>query len=130
MILDRLPLKWGKKQASQPSDKLSQSPVLSEDDEKFLKSLTSEALPPSPPSDSILIFDDGTRSSSKAEKLDLLDGADQIPLPNTPQETGTAEEDKVGDQTENKKWRRIVAHLPTLPARVLEKVENRLFTTL
>ena len=126
MLFNHLPLKWGNKGISREQEKLSQSPVLSEDDEQFLKSLTSEALPPPPPSDSILIFDNGAHTSSKAEKLDLLDGADQIPLPSTPQETGTNEEGKVAEQAENKGWRKIVAHLPTLPARILEKVDIKL----
>ena len=122
MIFDHLPLKKGKKETSHGQGNLPQSPVLSDDDEQFLKSLTSEALPPPPPGDSILISDDGTQTLSKEEKLDLFDGADQIPLPNTPQGTGTVEEDKLGEQAESKKWRRIVARLPMFPARVLEKV--------
>ena len=124
MILDHLPLRKGKKNAPHEQEKLGQSPILTEDDEQFLKNLTSEALPLPPLGGSTLIFDDGSHTSTKDERIDLLDGADQIPLPNTPQEIGTAEGEKVDDKEDNKRWQRIVAHLPALPARILHKVSS------
>ena len=124
MIFDHLPLKRGKNNTPHGQEKLGQSPVLTEDDEQFLKNLTSEALPFPPSGGSTLIFDDGSQTSTKDKQIDLLDGADQIPLPNTPQEIGTAEGGEVEGKEGNKRWQRMVAHLPTLPARILHKVSS------
>lgn len=124
MIFDHLPLRKGKKDAPRGQEKLGQSPILTEDDEQFLKNLTSEALPLPPSGGSTLIHDDGSQTSTKDGQIDLLDGADQIPLPNTPHEIGTAEGDEIDGKGDHKRWQRIVAHLPALPARIMSKVSS------
>lgn len=74
-----------------PHPNTSQTPVLSDEDEKFLDRLTSEEAAPALPARPIVLFDNGPKDSQEPAKpigkdaqIALMDGADQIALPPTP----------------------------------------------
>ena len=63
----------------------SETPVLSEEDEQFLNQITSEENPPAlPPRPGSSLLNDAPRM--KDAQVALMDGAQNIPLPETPQE--------------------------------------------
>ena len=64
----------------------SEQPVLSEDDEAFLNSITSENPPPLPPRPAVMDLPIAGESHGNDAQVALFDGAQQIPLPETPSE--------------------------------------------
>ena len=64
----------------------SEEPVLSEDDEAFLNSITSENPPALPPRPNVADLPIAGETYGNDAQVALLDGADHIPLPETPSE--------------------------------------------
>lgn len=60
-----------------------QSPILNDEDEKFLQSLTEEEAPPLPER-RIVILDNGEKKTGKDAQEAIMNGANTIPLPTSP----------------------------------------------
>lgn len=85
--------------ASTPSEEPAASPVLDEEDEKFLQRLAAiaqepEGTPPPLPERRTIILEGGEKVSSKDAQQALLDGADTVPLPTSPPEITTEDGSK------------------------------------
>jgi len=85
--------------ASTPSEEPAASPVLDEEDEKFLQRLAAiaqepEGTPPPLPERRTIILEGGEKVSSKDAQQALLDGADTVPLPTSPPEVTTEDGSK------------------------------------
>lgn len=97
----------------------AQSPVLTDEDEKFLERLTSEEAAPPLPDRPVTLFDNGSKPVGKCAQTALMDGADKIALPQSPPPEDLA---GVGDKGKGKadlsaseqKSRNYWAFLPTM----------------
>jgi hypothetical protein len=74
-----------------PSDEPVTSPMLDEEDEKFLQRLAAiaqepEGTPPPLPNRPVVVTDNGERKVGKDAQEALMDGANKIPLPTSPPE--------------------------------------------
>jgi hypothetical protein len=80
------------------TENIAKSPILNDEDEKFLNKLTSEDQPPPLPERPVVIFDNGKKVEGKDAQKALMDGADAVPLPTSPpaEVDGTKAEDKKG----------------------------------
>lgn len=65
-----------------------QSPILNDDDERFLEKLTGEDQAPPLPARPVVVFDGGEKKVGKDAQEALMDGAEQIALPNSPPAEG------------------------------------------
>lgn len=104
-----------KKQEGQADDGL-QSPVLNEDDEKFLEKITSDEEPPPLPARPTLILDNGDQV--RGEEADLV-GADQVPLPTSPPaeepgDKGEAPADKDGKDNKRTNYLSYIQQIPSV----------------
>ena len=90
-----------KQDGTQDNDELK-SPVLNEEDEKFLEKITSDEKPPPLPARPTVVLDPEDHAKEESE---ILDGADQVPLPTSPpaDESVEKEEEAVGKDEEKKR---------------------------
>jgi hypothetical protein len=85
-----------------PSEEPAASPVLDEEDEKFLQRLAAiseepESTPPPLPTRPVKIVEDGETKVGKDAQEAIMDGANQVPLPMSPPEV-TAEDTEKGKE--------------------------------
>ena len=76
------------------------SPILNDEDEKFLQSLTAEEPAPPLPERPVVILDTGDKVVGKDAQEALMDGANKIPLPQSP--PAVTEDLKTTDSTGHK----------------------------
>ena len=92
---------------STPSEEPAASPVLDEEDEKFLQRLAAIAQEPEGPAPAlpdrpVVILDGGEKKVGKDAQQAIMDGADAIPLPMSPPELTVEDTDKGKEKaTEN-----------------------------
>ncbi|KAI9832010.1 MAG: hypothetical protein M1819_004554 [Sarea resinae] len=82
-MLDYFSLKKAKRQ--QPTRRRSSAPVLTDEDQKWLERLAAEGTPPELPERPI-VLNDGQAVTGKDAQIALMDGAQKVPLPETPEE--------------------------------------------
>lgn len=88
MVLDYF-TKSKSKQAKTTAKPTVSKPVLSDEDELFLNRITSEQAPPLPERP-IVILESGKKVEGKDAQVALMDGADSVPLPQSPPNEGGA----------------------------------------
>ena len=93
---------------AQKENEAMKSPVLNDEDEKFLTHITSDEGAPPLPEQSTVILDTGEEVEGRDAQAALMDGAEQIPLPTSPpvdehgnpiEEKGISEEERNGGIT-------------------------------
>jgi hypothetical protein len=82
----------GAEQAADDSG--TKSPVLSNEDEKFLEKIASESAAPSHRERPTIILDNGKKVRGTDAQVALLDGADKVPLPASPPEVQEGDDGK------------------------------------
>ena len=99
------------------------SPILNDEDEKFLESLTAEGPPPPLPERPVVILDTGKKVVGKDAQEALMDGANKIPLPQSPpaQAEGVAVVDQA-DGKSPKKAHDYLSFVRGIPQRFASKV--------
>jgi len=132
MVLSYFGLKkQGQKAGAQPNDEAGddvKSPILNEEDEKFLHEITSTDEPPPPlPRRPTVIMDNGKKVRSKDPQVALMDGAEQIPLPQSPpvdSEGKQIADDPKGKEKEDvspeeeKRRRAYWSYIPSIPTQL------------
>jgi len=94
----------------------AKSPILNEEDEKFLQRITSEDQAPPLPERPVVILDNGKKVEGKDAQTALMDGADTVPLPTSPPAEGEAAAD--GSKAEEKKGHDYWAYIRNVPNQV------------
>jgi hypothetical protein len=99
-------------------ENIAKSPILNDEDEKFLNKITSEDQPPPLPERPMVIFDNGKKVEGKDAQTALMDGADAVPLPTSPpaEVEGSADGSKAEDKKGHDYWayiRNVPMQLPT-----------------
>jgi hypothetical protein len=113
-VLEYFNQKKGQVEEKFAARRAAKSPILNEEDEKFLTRITSEDHPPPLPERPVVILDNGKTAVGKDAQTALMDGADSVPLPTSPPVEGELKEGKVEGDKEKKKhdyW----AYVPKLP---------------
>jgi hypothetical protein len=82
MVLQYFSSKKGKKPAAVAEE--PKAPVLNEEDEAFLKRITSDEQMPSQPAEPVVVLEGGEIVKGKDAQDAIMDGANQIPLPTSP----------------------------------------------
>lgn len=103
-----------KKQEGQAEDG-PQSPVLNEEDEKFLEKITSDDKPPLLPARPTVILDSGEQVEGKDE---APEGASQVPLPTSPPAEEPRDKGKVAmhKHGEDKKRTNYLSYISQIPS--------------
>ena len=120
-----------RKEGQEQSNESPRSPVLNEEDETFLKKITSDEQPPPLPKRPTVILDNGKQVKEKETKSAVLEGADQIPLPKTPSVEESAQESmdkgkaKAEKEVEEKKRRNYWSYIPSVPRINFPKNQSR-----
>lgn len=106
-------------------DEAVKTPILNDEEEKFLHHITSEdpeGTPPPLPERPVIILDSGKEVKGKDAQAALMDGADKIPLPSSPPVDSEGKE-IIGEEIdkakggEEKKKRHLMSYLPVIPGR-------------
>lgn len=92
---------------STPSEEPAASPMLEDEDQKFLERLAAlaeepEGTPPPLPSRPAEIIEDGQKKAGKDAQEAIMDGADAVPLPTSPPEVTVEDADKDKGQGKDK----------------------------
>jgi hypothetical protein len=95
--------------AKAKKENIAKSPILNDEDEKFLNKITSEDQPPPLPERPVVIFDNGQKVEGKDAQKALMDGADTVPLPTSPPAEGD------GSKVEEKKGHDYWAYIRNVP---------------
>ncbi|KIW08393.1 uncharacterized protein PV09_01305 [Verruconis gallopava] len=98
------------------------SPILTDEDERFLELITSDEQPPPLPERPAVIFDTAEKAKPKDAQIALMDGANKIPLPQSPPldaeaEPSKSEEVKHKESKTHKKTESYLSYVRTLPQR-------------
>jgi len=103
------------------------SPILTEEDEKFLQSLTAEDDAPPLPERPVVILDIGKKVVGKDAQEAIMDGANTIPLPQSPpaqpETAATAETTTTGAKA-SKKAQDYLSFVRGIPQRLASKVSE------
>jgi hypothetical protein len=113
MVLQYFSSKKGKKAAAAAD--VPKAPVLNDEDEAFLKHITSDEQMPLQPAEPVVILESGEKATGKDAQDALMDGANQIPLPKSPppvdEKTTTAK-----DSSKRKAYLSYIqSRIPVLP---------------
>ena len=120
MVLEYFSIRKGKQPEKAETAEAAKSPILNEEDEKFLNKITSDEVAPPLPERPVVILDNGQKLQGKDAQTALLDGADTLPLPESPSIEGELKEGKIDDGkgvtgSEEKKRRAPWSYLPAIP---------------
>ena len=125
MVLEYFNIKNIRKNKGSNGDEAVKTPILNDEEEKFLHHITSEdpeGTPPPLPERPVIILDSGKEVKGKDAQIALMDGADKIPLPSSPpvdsegKEIIGEEKDKTKEGEEKKK-RNLMSYLSVIPGR-------------
>ena len=119
-----------RKEGQEQSKKGPKSPVLNEEDEKFLKKIMSDEKPSPLLESPAVILDNGEQAKGNETKSAVLEGADQIPLPKSPPAEDSAQEsmDKGKKKAEKKleeKMRSYWSYISSVPHMAFSKDRSR-----
>ncbi|KAF2431224.1 hypothetical protein EJ08DRAFT_696612 [Tothia fuscella] len=104
-------------------DKEPKRPLLTEEDENFLSKITSEDQAPPLPDRPVTTTDNnGKKVQGKDAQTALMDGADGVPLPNSPAVEGELKEGKI---EEDKKKRDYWSYIPKVPTMTFSKGKGK-----
>lgn len=98
------------------------SPILTDEDEKFLESLTAEEDAPPLPERPVVILDTGAKVVGKDAQDALMDGANKIPLPQSPPAQSEGTVTTTGDNKASKKAHDYLSFVRGIPQRFGSKV--------
>jgi hypothetical protein len=119
MVLEYFTKRPHKQPQPEEQHEALKSPVLTDEDEKFLTRLTSESPPPPLPERPVVILDNGQKFEGKDAQVALIDGADKVPLPTSPpvDEKGNPLDPGKEDKTdaEEQKRKNYWSFLPNVP---------------
>ena len=121
-----------RKEGQSQSEEGPKSPVLNEEDEKFLEKVVSDEKPPPLPERPTMILDNGKQVEGNDIKNAVLEGADGVPLLKLPpvedgaQESMDKAKTKGEKEVEEKKRRRNYwSHIPSMPHMGFSKNRSR-----
>ena len=125
MVLEYFNIKNIRKNKRGNGDEAVKTPILNDEEEKFLHHITledPEGTPPPLPERPVIILDNSKEVKGKDAQIALMDGADKIPLPSSPpadsegKEIIGEEKDKTKEGEEKKK-RNLMSYFPVIPGR-------------
>jgi hypothetical protein len=108
-------------------ENIAKSPILNDEDEKFLNRITSADQPPPLPERPVVILDNGEKVVGKDAQTALMDGADTVPLPTSPAE-GEANVD--GSKVEEKKGHDYWAYIRNVPNQLPSFKVSKIYHTV
>lgn len=103
-----------------------QSPILNDEDERFLQSLTGEEDAPPLPERPVVILDNGEKAVGNDAQDAIMDGANKIPLPQSPPVLPDATVASSGGSKASKKAHDYLSFVRGIPQRFASKVSEPL----
>jgi hypothetical protein len=100
------------------------SPILNDEDENFLKRLTSEEPAPPLPERPVVILDTGEKAVGKDAQVALMNGAEKVELPQSPPVQGESPGAKGEESKASKKAHDYLTYVRNIPQRFASKVST------
>jgi hypothetical protein len=124
MVLEYLNFRKSKDGVQTIVSDAPKSPILNDEDEKFLERLTSEAEGKAPPLPErpVVIFDTGEKVVGKDAQVALMNGAEKVPLPQSPPAVTPFVAPNSAENKASQKAQEYLSYVRNLPQRFTNKV--------
>jgi hypothetical protein len=122
MVLEYFNVRKSKDGAQTAVPDAPKSPILNDEDERFLEQLTTEEQPPPLPERPVVILDNGDKAVGKDAQVALMDGAEKIPLPQSPPVQSDSQTTKTEESKAAKKAHEYLTYVRNIPQKFTHKV--------